>query len=190
MSYSCKKIKEMLPKTYLRKHVASDIYIALTYFKNLEPVMDKYVYNDGTTNYLMSLTGTIPVVYETYDVPLCLWIEESYPHTAPICYVRHTKETEVLTGKFLSSNGEVMLPYLAEWKSGECDLVSLLQVMVAMFEDFPPICMQSHSKSEQASFWLQINRRKDVPSNRDEHFCLPLAREDGQPFQFENETNC
>uniref|UniRef100_A0A8P4K2D0 Zgc:123278 n=1 Tax=Dicentrarchus labrax TaxID=13489 RepID=A0A8P4K2D0_DICLA len=108
------------------------------------------VYNDGTTKDLMSLTGTIPVMYEdkTYNIPVCLWIEESYPQTAPICYVRPTREMMVLKGKYISSNGEVLLPYLEEWKNGECDLVSLLQVMVAMFGDFPPVCMQPHPEQK------------------------------------------
>uniref|UniRef100_A0A7N8XDC6 Zgc:123278 n=1 Tax=Mastacembelus armatus TaxID=205130 RepID=A0A7N8XDC6_9TELE len=87
-------IKKMLPKTYIRKHVAQEINVALTHFKNLVPMMDKYVYNDGTTKNLMSLTGTIPVTFngKTYNIPICVWIEESYPQTAPIshnCIHRH-----------------------------------------------------------------------------------------------------
>lgn len=109
----------------------------------------------------------------------------------------------ILSGKYISSNGEVMLPYLEEWKNvrifilyaltgldvnrdrqwhqdqrlmmtyssvwfrvldtcntgvtfplshqDKCDLVSLLQVMVVMFREFPPVCMQPHSEPEQAS---------------------------------------
>ncbi|XP_044049832.1 tumor susceptibility gene 101 protein isoform X2 [Siniperca chuatsi] len=152
MSYSEVTIKKTLLKTYLRKHVAHEIYVALTHFKNLEPMMDKYVYNDGTTKDLMSLSGTIPVVFQdhTFNIPVCLWIEETYPQTAPICYVRPTQEMVVLRGKYICSDGEVVLPYLEEWKNGECDLVSLLQVMVVTFGDFPPVCMQSHPEPEQA----------------------------------------
>lgn len=29
-------------KTYFRKHVAHEIYVALTHFKNLQPMMDRY----------------------------------------------------------------------------------------------------------------------------------------------------
>lgn len=31
-----------LLKTYMRKHVAHEIYVALTHFKNLDAVMDRY----------------------------------------------------------------------------------------------------------------------------------------------------
>nr|XP_046250014.1 tumor susceptibility gene 101 protein [Scatophagus argus] len=192
MSYCGDSIKKLLPKTYLRKNVAHDISVALTHFKNLAPMMDKYVYNDGTAKDLMSLTGTIPVMYrdKTYNIPLCLWIEESYPQTPPICYVRPTSEMMILRGKFVSSNGEVVLPYMEEWKSGECNLVSLLQVMITVFEDFPPVCMKSHPEPEQTSCWLQFHRQSEVLSNTDGSLYMCLDREDGQPFQQENETNC
>ncbi|XP_070687239.1 tumor susceptibility gene 101 protein [Pempheris klunzingeri] len=185
-------IKKMLPKTYLRKHVAHEIYTALTHFKNLQPMMDTYVYNDGTTRELMSLTGTIRVMYKdkTFNIPVCLWLEESYPQTAPICYVRPTWEMMILSGKHISSNGEVMLPYLEEWNNGKCDLVSLLQVMAVVFEDFPPVCMKPHPEPEQAACWLQFQKQAEVLSRTDGSLYVYLAREDGQPFQQENETNC
>ncbi|XP_037621982.1 tumor susceptibility gene 101 protein [Sebastes umbrosus] len=194
MPYYEDSIKKMLPKTYFRKHVAHEICLALTHFKSLVPMMDRYVYNDGTTKDLMSLTGTIPVMFEdkTYNIPVCLWIEDSYPLTAPICYVRPTNDMMVLSGKYISNNGEVMLSYLEEWKSGECDLVSLLQVMVAMFGDFPPVCMQSHPEPEQAPCWLQFHRQAEVRSKADGSLYLHLAREDDLPvsLQDKHETNC
>ncbi|XP_041652563.1 tumor susceptibility gene 101 protein [Cheilinus undulatus] len=193
MSYSEEKIKKMLPKTYLRKHVANEISVAVTHFKHLVPVMDKYVYNDGTTKDLMSLTGTIQVKYtdKSYNIPVCLWLEESYPQTPPICYVRPTREMMVVRGKFVSTNGEVILPYLDEWKNGECDLVSLLQVMSVMFGDFPPVCMRPHPEPELSSCWLQFHqKRARVLSNSDGEMYLCLPKEDGQPFQQEHETTC
>uniref|UniRef100_A0A8C3B1B2 Zgc:123278 n=1 Tax=Cyclopterus lumpus TaxID=8103 RepID=A0A8C3B1B2_CYCLU len=52
-------------------HVAHEIYVALTHFQSLVPMMDRYVYNDGTIKNLMSLTGTIPVTFKdkTYNIP-------------------------------------------------------------------------------------------------------------------------
>lgn len=192
MPYSEDTIKKMLPKIYLRKYVAHEIKVTLTYFRNLVPIMDKYVYNDGTTKNLMSLTGTIPATINntTYNIPICLWIEETYPQTAPICYIRPTQQMMILSGKYISSNGEVMLPYLREWKNGECDLMSLLQVMVAVFGEFPPVCMKPYPEPEQASCWLQFHRQAEVFTDTDGSLYLSLTREDGQPFQQENETNC
>lgn len=54
---------------------------------------------------------------KTYNIPICLWIEESYPQSAPICYVRPTQEMMLVRRKYISNSGEVMLPYLEEWKN-------------------------------------------------------------------------
>uniref|UniRef100_A0A8U7MC10 Uncharacterized protein n=1 Tax=Corvus moneduloides TaxID=1196302 RepID=A0A8U7MC10_CORMO len=35
----------------------------ITQYKDLKPVMDSYVFNDGSSRELMSLSGTIPVPY-------------------------------------------------------------------------------------------------------------------------------
>ncbi|XP_028264281.1 tumor susceptibility gene 101 protein [Parambassis ranga] len=187
MTYSVDTIRKMLPKAYLRKHVAHEIHTALTYFKDLVPMMDKYVYSDGTIKNMMSLSGTIPVKIKDaiYKTPICLWIEENYPLTAPICYVRPTHEMMVLRGKYVSTNGEVLLPYLEEWRNAECDLVSLLQVMTVVFEEIPPLCMKPAAEPEQASCWLQFQKQ----SGADGSSYLSLVK-DGQPILQGNETNC
>ncbi|KAG7521538.1 tumor susceptibility protein 101 protein-like [Solea senegalensis] len=192
MSYYEDTIEKMLPKTYLRKHVAHEVFVVMAHFRALVPTMDKYMYNDGTAKNLMSLTGTLPVVFkdQTYHMPICLWLEESYPQTAPICYVRPTRQMMIVRGKHVSSSGRVHLPYLDEWKNDKCDLVSLLQVMAVMFGDFPPLCMRPHSEPEQASCRLQFHRQVEVLSRTDGSFYMSLTREDGQPFQQNNETNC
>uniref|UniRef100_A0A8C2PMV1 UEV domain-containing protein n=1 Tax=Capra hircus TaxID=9925 RepID=A0A8C2PMV1_CAPHI len=35
----------------------------ITLYKDLKPVLDSYVFNDGNSRELMNLTGTIPVPY-------------------------------------------------------------------------------------------------------------------------------
>ncbi|XP_036007398.1 tumor susceptibility gene 101 protein [Fundulus heteroclitus] len=186
MSVNVDMIKKMLPRTYMRKYVAHQINVAITYFKDLVPAMEEYVYTDGTTKNLMSLKGTIPVVVsdKTYNIPVCVWIEPSYPKAAPMCYVRPTREMMIVKGKYISSDGKVEMPYLKDWKKGECDLFSLLQVMVAVFGELPPLAMRSSPELEQASCWLQFHRQADG------RYCVSLPRGDGQPFQHENETSC
>uniref|UniRef100_A0A3B3V3W5 UEV domain-containing protein n=1 Tax=Poecilia latipinna TaxID=48699 RepID=A0A3B3V3W5_9TELE len=68
MLFNEEMIRKMLPRAYQRKHVAHQIYVSMSYFKNLMPVVDEYVYKDGTTKSLMSLTGTIPVVFSGNSV--------------------------------------------------------------------------------------------------------------------------
>ncbi|XP_061891159.1 tumor susceptibility gene 101 protein-like [Entelurus aequoreus] len=192
MTHCKNSLKKMLPKTYLRKQVAHEIYVALIHFRSLSPVVNDYVYNDGTTKVLMSLTGTLPIFFKDvrYNIPVCVWLEESYPQSAPICYVRPTSEMMILQGHYVSSNGEVLLPYLQDWKQGQCDLISLLQVMTATFGDLPPICMQPPPQPEQASCWLQFHRQTQVLHKADGRLYLSLCTEDGQHVVQENETNC
>lgn len=192
MSFHGERVKKMLPKTYAGKHVTRDIHVALMYFRNLVPVMDRYVYNDGKAKNLMSLTGTVPAIYsnKTYNIPICLWIEETYPQTAPICYVKPTREMMIIRGNYISSNGEILLPYLENWNKDECDILSLLQVMVAMFGEVPPVRMRPHPEPEQITCGMQYHRQAEVFQDRDGNSYLPLAREDNEPFQQENESNC
>ncbi|CAL8342907.1 unnamed protein product [Arctogadus glacialis] len=129
------------------------------------PVLDNYVFNDGRTNYLMSLSGTIPVMFKdtSYNIPVCLWLDESYPQTAPICYVKPTKDMVTVRGKHVDSNGEVMLPFLQEWSQ------------------------ETAQETAQASCSLQFYRQAE---GLDEDAQLFLTTEDDQPFHQDNETNC
>lgn len=189
---SKEKIRKMLPKTYLRTFVAQEINAALSHFKSLKPIMDKYVYNDGTTKDLMCLSGTISVMYNdnSYNIPVSVWLEESYPQSSPIVYVRPTQEMMIVKRTFISSNGEVLLPYLEDWKQGECDLVSLLLVIAAMFGECPPVCIKPYPEADQASCWLQFHREHDIYSRPDGSSYLSVSTDDGQPFQQDHETNC
>ncbi|XP_036068417.1 tumor susceptibility gene 101 protein isoform X2 [Oryzias melastigma] len=177
-------IKKMLPTTYVRSFVAHEIFVATTYFKNLKPAMDRYVFRDGTAKTLMSLTGTIPVTFSgnLYNIPVCVWIKERYPQAAPICYVKPTPEMMMVRRGFLSGDGQVILPYLKEWKKGDCDLIGLLQVMVAVFGEFPPVSMRPFPEKEQGTCRLH--------TGPDGNSVLLLPSGDGQPLQRGNETNC
>uniref|UniRef100_A0A3Q2DXC9 Zgc:123278 n=2 Tax=Cyprinodon variegatus TaxID=28743 RepID=A0A3Q2DXC9_CYPVA len=186
MSFTMDIIKKMLPRGYQRKYVAHQVFIAITYFKDLVPAVEEFVYRDGSRKNLLNLTGIIPVVYKdkTYNIPICVWIEPNYPNVAPMCFVKPTHEMIIVKGKYISSDGKVRMPYLKDWKKGEGDLFSLLQVMVAVFGEFPPLSMCPYPEPEQASCWLQFNRQEDGK------YCVSLPRGDGQPFQQENETSC
>lgn len=57
----------------------------------------------------------------TYNIPVCVWLEESYPQTGPLCYVKPTREMTIVQSQYVTSNGEVFLPYLDEWKAVSLD---------------------------------------------------------------------
>ncbi|XP_046870023.1 tumor susceptibility gene 101 protein [Hypomesus transpacificus] len=185
-------LRKMIPKTYNhRKHVALEIWVVLSQCKGLQAMMDKYVFNDGSVRDLMSLTGTIPVTFngQKYNIPVQLWLEESYPGSAPMCYVKPTQEMMIVRSRHINSNGEVLLPYLEEWKHTECDLFSLVQVMSAIFGEIPPLCIRPGVEPDQATCSQQSQRYTGASSDAGTS-SISLISEDDPPFQEDNETNC
>uniref|UniRef100_A0A672SMC4 UEV domain-containing protein n=1 Tax=Sinocyclocheilus grahami TaxID=75366 RepID=A0A672SMC4_SINGR len=57
-------LRKTLSKIYkYRDLTARDITSVASLYKDLKPVMDSYVFNDGSTKELLSLAGTVPVSY-------------------------------------------------------------------------------------------------------------------------------
>lgn len=51
------------------------------------------VRDDGTEHFLLKFEGTIPIVVRdnTYNIPVCIWVDELYPQRPPMPYVTPTK---------------------------------------------------------------------------------------------------
>uniref|UniRef100_A0A671G1Y9 Tumor susceptibility 101 n=1 Tax=Rhinolophus ferrumequinum TaxID=59479 RepID=A0A671G1Y9_RHIFE len=131
----------ILAKYKYRDLTVRETVNVITLYKDLKPVLDSYVFNDGSSRELMNLTGTIPVLYRgnTYNIPICLWLLDTYPYNPPICFVKPTSSMTIKTGKHVDANGKIYLPYLHEWKHPQSDLLGLIQVMIVVFGDEPPV---------------------------------------------------
>uniref|UniRef100_A0A452RXV7 Tumor susceptibility 101 n=1 Tax=Ursus americanus TaxID=9643 RepID=A0A452RXV7_URSAM len=112
------KCREFLTRYKYRDLTVRETVNVITLYKDLKPVLDSYVFNDGSSRELMNLTGTIPVPYKgnTYNIPICLWLLDTYPYNPPICFVKPTSSMTIKTGKHVDANGKIYLPYLHEWK--------------------------------------------------------------------------
>ncbi|XP_078805282.1 tumor susceptibility 101a isoform X2 [Oryzias latipes] len=134
-------LKKMLKQYKYRDLTVREITYVISQYKDLKPVMDAYVFNDGSSRDLMSLTGTVPVSYRgnTYNIPVCLWLLDTYPYNPPICFVKPTSAMMIKTGKHIDANGKIYLPYLHEWKHPQSDLIGLIQVMIVVFGEEPPV---------------------------------------------------
>uniref|UniRef100_A0A8C8SKU3 Tumor susceptibility 101 n=1 Tax=Pelusios castaneus TaxID=367368 RepID=A0A8C8SKU3_9SAUR len=141
MAMSESQLKKMLAKYKYRDLTVQETTSVITQYKDLKPVMDAYVFNDGSSRDLMSLTGTIPVPYRgnTYNIPICLWLLDTYPYNPPICFVKPTSSMTIKTGKHVDANGKIYLPYLHEWKHPQSDLIGLIQIMIVVFGEEPPV---------------------------------------------------
>ncbi|XP_070789544.1 tumor susceptibility gene 101 protein isoform X1 [Pituophis catenifer annectens] len=153
MAFSESQLKKMLAKYKYRDLAVQETVNVTGQYKDLKPVMDNYVFNDGSSRELMSLTGTIPVNYRggitleqswqnpgnIYNIPICLWLLDTYPFNPPICFVKPTSSMTIKTGKHVDANGRIYLPYLHEWKHPQSDLIGLIQVMIVVFGEEPPV---------------------------------------------------
>ncbi|XP_069079850.1 tumor susceptibility gene 101 protein isoform X1 [Pleurodeles waltl] len=141
MAVSESQLKKMLTKYKYRDLTVREITGVTTLYKDLKPIMDGYVFNDGSSRELASLVGTIPVPYKgnTYNIPVCLWILDTYPFNPPICFVKPTSTMTIKTGKHVDANGKIYLPYLHEWKHPQSDLLGLIQIMIVVFGEEPPV---------------------------------------------------
>lgn len=118
-----------------------DIVNAITHYRNLTPIVEMYVFPDGNQKELLCLNGTIPVSYRgaVYNIPVSLWITDSHPYSAPICYVKPTQDMTIKVSKHVDTSGRIFLPYLSEWKANTSDLLGAIQVMIIVFGETPPV---------------------------------------------------
>ncbi|XP_060520884.1 tumor susceptibility gene 101 protein [Cylas formicarius] len=139
-----------------------DITQAVQHYQGLQPQQDSYTFLDGTTMDLVNLTGTIPVTYKgsVYNIPICIWLIDTHPKNAPICYVQPTADMSVKVSMFVDQNGKIYLPYLHDWVADHSDLLGLIQVMIVTFGEQPPV----FAKPKDGNPPYPVNRVMPQPS--------------------------
>lgn len=133
-------------KNYLNKYknpdlARRDVSHALQQYRDLRPSLEPFVFNDGTTQHLVQLEGTIPVMYKgnTYNIPIQLWILDSHPYNPPMVFVRPTNNMQIKAGRYVDMNGKVDMPFLREWRWPKSDLVGLIQILIITFGEECPV---------------------------------------------------
>ncbi|RZC36857.1 tumor susceptibility gene 101 protein [Asbolus verrucosus] len=135
------RLRQWLSKYHNPDVALRDILSVVSHYQGLVPVQETYMFNDGTPMDLVNLNGTIPVSYKgnTYNIPICIWLIDTHPKNAPICYVKPTSDMSIKPSIFVDQNGKVYLPYLHDWAPGSSELLGLIQVMIVTFGDQPPV---------------------------------------------------
>lgn len=54
-------------------------------------------------------------VGNTYNIPICIWLMDTHPYNAPMCYVKPTSGMQIKVSIFVDHNGKIYLPYLHDW---------------------------------------------------------------------------
>ena len=134
-------IGQILSKYQYPDKAKRDVCAAIRQYKNLRVKLDTYVFNDGLRQELACLDGTIPVMYKGtyYHIPVCIWLLDSHPYNSPICYVKPTSDMQIKASRHVDNNGRVYLPYLHNWQPDTSDLLGVIQVMIIVFGETPPV---------------------------------------------------
>eukprot|EP00475_Leptophrys_vorax_P026765 TRINITY_DN37978_c0_g1_i1.p1 TRINITY_DN37978_c0_g1~~TRINITY_DN37978_c0_g1_i1.p1 ORF type:complete len:388 (-),score=104.68 TRINITY_DN37978_c0_g1_i1:108-1220(-) len=110
--------------------------------QGLAPSQDTLVFNDGQSETLLKLQGTIPIYYNKnrYNIPVAIWIRDQFPEKAPICYVVPTMEMRVKKNHTcVDDQGLIFSPYVSSWNAKTSNLVDLVSEFSNRFSGEPPL---------------------------------------------------
>uniref|UniRef100_A0A8D8QAP5 Tumor susceptibility gene 101 protein n=2 Tax=Cacopsylla melanoneura TaxID=428564 RepID=A0A8D8QAP5_9HEMI len=135
------KLKRYFSEYAHPEKTKKEVVALLKSYKGLQLEQDTYVFNDGSQKSLINLNGTIPVQYKglTYHIPVCIWLMDTHPDHAPICYVKPTADMKINISPNVDHTGKIYSPYLHTWSAQHSKLEGLLKVLSAAFSSVPPL---------------------------------------------------
>mmetsp|Transcript_26365 Transcript_26365/g.39956 ORF Transcript_26365/g.39956 Transcript_26365/m.39956 type:complete len:423 (+) Transcript_26365:157-1425(+) len=111
--------------------------------RHLIPKVASLVENNGMTTNTLCLKGTISIMFrgQEYQQLLDLFLGPGYPLRPPVAYVRLASANMYLKEHHphVGSDGQVYLPYLAEWRPNSHSLIELIVAMSSIFSADPPV---------------------------------------------------
>ncbi|XP_040563838.1 tumor susceptibility gene 101 protein [Lepeophtheirus salmonis] len=122
--------------------IKKDVRYVLNSYPGLSPELDNFVFNDGSEKKLLNLKGTIPVKYKgaSYNIPVCFWLPEDYPHNPPMAFVKPTPDMEIKVSEKVDSDGKISLRILTTWKEDpEASVNALITACITAFGRNPPV---------------------------------------------------
>lgn len=90
--------------------------------------------NNGHTQLLLCLHGTIPITYRSipYNIPVAFWIPKEYPKIAPIPYVKPTANMLIREGRHVDKSGMCYHQYRSNWSSDPVSFLSIFLIINAL----------------------------------------------------------
>ncbi|KAK8517022.1 hypothetical protein V6N13_092298 [Hibiscus sabdariffa] len=128
-------------KWLIRQHILS----LVSDYPSLEPKTATFTHNDGRSVNLLQADGTIPMPFQgvTYNIPVIIWLMESYPRYPPAVYVNPTRDMIIKRPHpHVSPSGLVSIPYLHNWIYPSSNLVGLVVNLSSAFSLDPPLYSQ------------------------------------------------
>lgn len=141
-----------------------DVEQVLKYFHGLRPGIQEYTYENGRQTELFAMEGTIPIKIKgvTYNIPVCVLLQEGHPEVVPLVYVRPTSSMAIKVSPYVDANGKVYHPYLHKWNYKSSNINTLLQELCRIFTQNPPVYTISRGPSNSISQQSHGNGHQDA----------------------------
>ncbi|KAK9239830.1 UEV domain-containing protein [Lipomyces kononenkoae] len=121
----------------------SDVASVLQSYPSLAPRTNVYTYENGKSELLLNLHGTLPTTFRSavYNIPVSIWISHEYPYVAPFVFVTPTAAMSLRPGNHVDTNGRVYHPYMSYWNGADpqTNMLGLCAVLCDIFGKEPPV---------------------------------------------------
>lgn len=182
-------------------------------FPSLLLKVQKYTHTDGRTVPLLMAEGTLPMYYQVclelrhscarfatnlfrkllapvqgakYNIPVSLWLPETYPNVPPIMYVVPTPDMIIKPRHaFVDASGIVNTPYLRNWQQPHSTLMIMCNDISIQFGQDPPLF--SKPPGWVAPQHQQPSHQQTSPAQASTH--RPSPSPSHHTFQAENPMN-
>ncbi|XP_075484816.1 protein ELC-like [Primulina tabacum] len=134
----------------MKWHIRQHLLFLTEAYPSLQPKTAVFNHNDGRTVNLLQADGTVPMSFQgvTYNIPVIIWMMETYPRHAPLVFVNPTRDMIIKRPhSFLSPNGVVSIPYIHSWVFPGSNLVELVRNLSHFFARDPPLYSQRKASS-------------------------------------------
>ena len=134
-----------------KQQAKADIMSALQMFKDLRPEQKEFMFENGKTSNLLTLSGTIPVNFmnNTYNIPICVYLMIPHPFVPPLVYVTPTSNMVIKPGKHIDTRGRIYLPLLTEWRHPKDDIIGLINMLRVIFGEECPVYSRGPTVTQQ-----------------------------------------
>ncbi|XP_063052671.1 ubiquitin-conjugating enzyme E2 variant 3 [Engraulis encrasicolus] len=150
MDLTSEPVKRLLSKYKFRDSAIEELQKVHRIHPDMQINVGSFTSADRLQKDLLKVIGNVPVKYQgkTYNLPILMWLLESFPFTPPVCLLRPTANMVVREGKHVDARGRIHLPSLHSWDHPKTSVNGLLAEMIAKFEEEPPLSTKPSGEAE------------------------------------------
>ncbi|KMT10264.1 hypothetical protein BVRB_5g120210 [Beta vulgaris subsp. vulgaris] len=117
-------------------------------FPSFIPSSNTFVNFDGTTMNLLNVNGFLYASEFLPEVPLVIWLHESYPYKSPMIFIPSNPECPIHSNHpYIDPSGFVTPPYILDWHQKKSNLCELVHNLVHLFQHDHPSMPSSTLKA-------------------------------------------